>query len=331
MRYNIDMDIKQNKIVFFGTPEFAKIILKKLVDIGCQPAAIVTAPDKPAGRKHVITHSPVKELVLEYNLKIFQPKTLKNNQDIIDHLSIINPDIFIIAAYGLILPKEILNIPKYGCLNIHPSLLPKYRGASPIQAAILNQDKITGITIIKMDEKIDHGPILAMQELKITNYKLQITNQELSNKLAWFGGELLIKTLPEYLDGNIKPIPQDHTKATFTKRIKKQDGKIDWNKSASYIDGMTRAYYPWPGTYTTINSKLSTLNNKILKIIKIDILNISHDRKPGIVFLADKKQLAVACGKNVLVLKKIQLEGKKPMSGKDFFNGYPNILDSILT
>ncbi|MDA2922616.1 methionyl-tRNA formyltransferase [Patescibacteria group bacterium AH-259-L07] len=324
----------QNNIVFFGTPEFAAVILKMLVEAELQPAAIVTSSDKPVGRKQILTPSPVKELALQYNLKIFQPETLKNNLEIINNLSLLKPDLFVLAAYGLILPQEILDIPKYGCLNIHPSLLPKYRGASPIQAALLNGDNAIGVTIIVMDEKVDHGPIIANAEFRMQN--TEFTYSELSKQLAELGGKLLIKVLPGYLNGKIKSIPQDHTKATFTKRIKKQDGKIDWSKSAQYIEAMTRAYYSWPTVYSNLTieprkkSKISNgASNKRLKVIRADILDVKHNKHPGTIFLTKSKQLAVACGKNALLLKKIQLEGKKPISGKDFLNGYPNIVGAV--
>lgn len=383
---------KQNKIIFWGTPEFAAIILDALITSKFKPVAVVTAPDKPVGRKQILTPCPVKKLSLEHDIAILQPQSLKNNQDIINHLSTMNPDIFILAAYGLILPKETLDIPQQGCLNIHPSLLPKYRGASPIQAAILNRDKTTGVTIIKMDEKVDHGPILAQQELEMTpkvssratersegshtNVSHQITYPELSGQLAELGGELLIKTLPKWLNNKITPKTQNHSKASFTKKITKQDGKIIWNRSAQYIEAMTRAYYPWPGAFASLKIKNDTkchpedisprdlmihqkcrsvrlprspvptvselrslamttscqskIKNKVLKIINVKVLNINHDKEPGTIFLTSNKKLAVACGKNALSLEKIQLEGKKIMSGKDLLNGYPDIINAIL-
>ena len=210
------------KYIFFGTPEFATIILEKLMKSGYKPIAVFRDP---------------KELT----------------SVLIEKLEHLKPDLAVIAAYGKILPKEILDIPRFGFINVHPSLLPKYRGASPIQCAILNGDKETGVTIMKIDKKMDHGPILAYSKWLIANSD---TYESLSKKLAKFGAELLVKTMSDYISGKIKPIEQEHEKATYTKIIKKEDGKIDWIKSAIEIERMTRGYYPWPSTWTTWNGKL---------------------------------------------------------------------------
>lgn len=327
------MNIREIKIVFWGTPEFGAIILDSLIKNNYKPIAVVTAPDKPVGRKQILTLSPVKILAQEYNILVLQPENIKENLNLKSEILNLKPDLFIVAAYGLILSKEILDIPKYGSFNIHPSLLPKYRGASPIQATILNGDTETGVTIISMDEKMDHGPIIAQRrlELPITNIQFPKLNEE----LAKLGAKLLIETLPKWINGEIKPILQDHSKATFTKIIKKEDGHINWIKSAEEIERMIRAYWPWPGTFTTIqNSKCKNQNDKskykILKIIKADILEINHNKQPGTVFLTENKQLAVACKQNALILKEVQLEGKKKMTAQEFLNGHPKIIDSIL-
>ncbi|MBL7141808.1 methionyl-tRNA formyltransferase [Patescibacteria group bacterium] len=329
------MPKKQYKIIFFGTPEFAAIILKKLVKTEFKPIAVVTAPDKPVGRhtyqqvkKQILAPSPAKEIGLKHKIPVLQPKSLKNNLEIIQQLSLFNPDLFIIAAYGLILPQEVLDIPKFGSFNVHPSLLPKYRGASPIQATILNNDKQTGVTIMLMDEKIDHGPILAQRGLEIPITKITCT--ELSIELAIIGADLLIDILPKFLAGKIKPIPQNHKKASFTRQIKKEHGKINWAKSAQQIEQMLRAYQPWPGIYTNLTMKQFNNLTKKLKIIKIDVLEIDHNKQPGTVFLTKNKELAVACQKNALILEKIQLEGKKPTTGKSFLNGHLKIIEAVL-
>jgi methionyl-tRNA formyltransferase len=325
-------------IVFWGTPEFAAIILDILIKNNYLPVAVVTAPDKPVGRKKILTPPPVKVLAQKHNLFILQPEKLKENFNFKSEILNLKPDLFIVAAYGLILPKEILDIPKYGSLNIHPSLLPKYRGASPIQATILNGDKITGVTIILMDEKMDHGPILARRKLEIQNSK--ITYPELTEKLAKLGAELLIETLPKWIKGGIKPISQDDSKATYTKIIKKEDGKINWQKSAEEIERMIRAYSPWPGTYTYLkfqipNTKSQIISNfqkpKMLKIIKAEVLKINHQKEPGTVFLTENKKLAVTCGQDALILEDIQLEGKRKMTAQEFKNGHPEIIGAQLT
>jgi methionyl-tRNA formyltransferase len=210
------------KIVFLGTPEFGAIILEKLIKANFKPVLVVTSPDKPVGRKQTLTPPLVKVVAQKYKIPILQPEKILNLKPQISNLQ---PDLIVVAAYGQILPKEILDIPKYGSLNVHPSLLPKYRGSSPIQYAILNGDKETGVTIILLDEKIDHGDILA-----ISNFESQISNLtsgELSKELANFGAELLVKTIPKWMKAEIKPRPQDNSKATYTKNFKKEDGKID--------------------------------------------------------------------------------------------------------
>ncbi len=214
------------KFVFFGTPEFAAVILEKLIAADYIPAAIVCNPNEPVGRKKILTPPPVKRLIEnnKLSIEIFQPATKSELLAISDKLLAIKPNLMVIAAYGKIIPKEILNIPHRGTLNIHPSLLPKYRGASPIQYAILNGDKEIGITIMGVDEKMDHGPILANSKLLIDSD----TYESLSQRMAKLGAELLIKTIPDYISGKIKPIKQDHSKATYTKIIKKEDGKINW-------------------------------------------------------------------------------------------------------
>lgn len=246
-----------------------------------------------------------------------------------------NPDVCVVAAYGKIIPKEYLEIPKFGFLNVHPSLLPKYRGASPIQTAILNGEKETGVTIILMDEKVDHGPIIAKRELRIAS---QDDYPALEHKLAKLGAEILIETLPKWVAGKIKPVEQNHDKATYTKKFSWPDGKIDWQKSADEVDRQTRALNPEPGTWTT-------WDNKILKILEsLPIEDKSDNLITGQVFMADNKEVPVAeqgslrgaavikCGFNTaLLLKMIQLEGKKPMKIKYFLNGHRDFIGSVLS
>jgi len=315
--------------MFLGTPEFAAIVLERMIKADYAPNIIITAPDKLIGRKQILTSSPVKARILNYQLrtrseiKILQPENIRNLKLEIKNLQ---PDLIILAAYGQIIPQEILDIPKYGCLNIHPSLLPKYRGASPVQTAILNGDQETGVTIMLMDKLLDHGNILANSKFEIQNSK--ITTKELTQKLAKLGAELLIKTIPDWIKGKIKAQPQDHSQASFTKIIKKEDGQIDWQNSADYIERMTRAYQSWPGTYAEFKTK--NQEYKKLKIIKVSILKIENKKEPGTVFLTEKKELAITCGQNLLILEEVQLEGKKIMLAQEFLNGHPKIINSIL-
>ncbi len=309
------------KYIFFGTPEFAAIVLEKLINTGYIPETVICNPDEPVGRKQILTSPPVKRLIVngKWPIEIFQPATKAELLAISHKLLAIKPDLAIIAAYGKIIPKTILDIPKYGTINTHASLLPAYRGASPIQHVILNGDKETGVTIMKIDEEMDHGPI-------ISNVKIQISNDDtfesLSQKLAISGAKLLIKIIPDYIYGKIKPIEQDHSKATYTKIIKKEDGKIDWSKSAGEIERMMRAFYPWPTTW-------AIWNNKILKIIEADIAG-GNNHEIGKIFLINKKELAVKCGDGNLIIKKLQLEGGKILSAKEFLNGHKDFTGSIL-
>jgi len=327
-----------NKIrtILMGTPEFAEKIFRKFYSAmwdKFEILAVITALDKPAGRKQELIPSPVKKWALRLNLPILQPKKIADPAEI-RRVQELNPELIILCAYGQIIPKEILEMlssrqgrGKYGALNIHPSLLPKYRGASPIQATILNGDKIAGATIMLMDEKMDHGDIISNFQFPISN---KPTYEELSEKLADLGAELLIKTLPDWISGKTKPRPQDHSKATFCKIIKKQDGKIDWNKSAEQIERQIRAFHKWPGSFAEIKSQKSKVKNKILKILNADVVNKNTENKPGKIFLDKNKNLCVQTGNGILILKQVQLEGKKPMSCSSFLNGHPEILTSCL-
>src|SRR3989344_2370441 len=226
------------RYVFFGTPKFAATILEKLIDSGYIPDAVICNPDEPIGRKRILTPPPVKIIAKKFNFSIFQPLKLRGNLEFFDRIKKIKPDLAIVVAYGKIIPKEILGIPIYGFINVHGSLLPAYRGASPIQNAILNGEEKTGIILIKLDEEMDHGSIISNVECRISKID---TCETLSKKLAEMGGKLLIKTIPDYLAGKIKLIEQNHAKATYTAIIKKEDGKINWSKSAEEIERMTRA------------------------------------------------------------------------------------------
>ena len=326
------MEDKKVKIVFIGTPEFWAIILEKLIKSGHKPFLVITGQDKPVGRKQILTPSPVKVLVENYNIPVVQPEKLKDWKK---EIRKIKPALIIVAAYGHIIPKEILEIPTYGCINVHPSLLPKYRGPSPIQYAILNGDEKTGVTIMRMTEKFDVGPVLANSEWQIANKK--ITYKELEEKLAEIGAELLIQTLPKLFAGTISQQPQDDSKATYTKILTKDDGKIDWQKSAKEIERQIRALNPWPGTFTTFKVKsqkskvkITIQNLKLLKILKTDVIVCSKKRKIGEVFLTEKGKLVVQCGKDCLIIEKLQLEGGKPLQSQDFLRGHQDFIGVIL-
>lgn len=285
------------KVVFMGTPEFAVSLLEGLYKSNWAISCVITEPDKPFGRKQTLTPPPIKKCAQKYNLLIYQPKKII---DLKKSLLNLCPDIIIVAAYGQILPKEILEIPSYGCICVHPSLLPKYRGPSPIQTAILKGEKETGVSIFKMDEKIDHGPIIS--SLKLDAKISTLNTEELSKELAKLGTHLLLKTLPLYLERRIKPKPQNHKEATYTKLIKKEDGFIENSKLKTQdlkiiqeIERKIRAFYPWPKVWTLIG-------NKRIIIHKAHIEN------------------------SKLVLDIVQPEGKKPMKYEDYLKGNPAII-----
>jgi methionyl-tRNA formyltransferase len=311
------------RTILIGTPEFAERIFRKIypeIQDKFEIIGVITAPDKPVGRKQVLTTPPVKKWALEANLSVLQPDKIRK-PEWVAKIKELAPDLIILCAFGQIIPQEILDIPKYKALNIHPSLLPKYRGASPIQSVILNDEAETGVSLMIMDAEMDHGPTISNFQFSISN---KITYKELSDKLADLGAELLIKTLPDWIDGKIKPQEQDHSQATFCKIIKKEDGKIDWNKSAQEIERMIRAYREWPESYTNFN-------DKILKILEANPSTaLGASKKIGEVFLTDNKELAVQTGNGILILKQVQLEGKKPMSAKEFLNGHKKIVGTIL-
>ena len=257
-------------------------------------------------------------------IQILQPAKLRGNMEFLEQFKNLKPELAIVAAYGKILPKEILDIPSRGFINVHGSLLPHYRGASPIQTAILNGEKETGVTIMEVDEEMDHGPTLANSQWPIADSD---TYESLSQKLAVLGAELLIKILPDYISGKIKPVPQEHEKATYTKIIKKEDGKIDWSKNAKEIERMTRAYYPWPTAWTIWRIKNLELR---IKILESEILGNNENYKIGEVFLTLKNELAVKCGEGALIIKKLRLEGGKILSAREFLNGHKDFIGSVL-
>ena len=298
------------KIVFFGTSEFAVPVLQKLANSNYEIAAVITQPDKPAGRKQFPLPSPVKIAARELQLNVVQPQKLEIENW---KLKIPEADLYIVASYGKIIPKSVLDIPKFGALNIHPSLLPKYRGPSPIQAAILNGDTETGVTIMKLDEAMDHGPVLESRKWKIEN---TTGFRELHNKLARLGADLLLEVLPKYTSAELKPAPQDQPNATYTKIINKDDARIDWAKSAEKIDRQIRAYESWPVAWTTLNGK----RLKIFKSLKVPLPGDTTS-EPGSMQI-DAGGLEVSCGSGLLKVLELQLEGSKRLSISEFLKGY---------
>jgi methionyl-tRNA formyltransferase len=314
------------KIIFIGTPEFGAIILEGLIKADFKPALVITETDKPVGRKKIITPPPIKMAAQKFSIPIVQPEKIINCKLEIENLQ---PDLIIVAAFGQIIPKNILDIPKFGCLNIHPSLLPKYRGPSPIQYAILNGDKETGVSIMLLDEKMDHGPIIAQRKLEFLISDLQFTN--LHNELAKLGAELLIGAIPQWLNGEIKLIPQDETKATFTKILKREDGKIDWTKSAKELERQIIAFDPWPGTFAECGeNKFKIKTIKIWQASVQEQTGVGPFGQPGKTYMATNENIAVQTGKDFLVIKELQPESGKKMPAKEFLKGHSDFIGTML-
>jgi len=307
------------KIIFLGTPEFALPALEALIKHGLAPAFVITQPDKPVGRKQNLSPPPVKALALANNLEVLQPENKKELQRVFNENE---ADVCVLVAYGMIVPDDVIDKPRPGFLNLHPSLLPKYRGSSPIQTALLNGDKKTGISIIRLTNQVDAGPILVQRELAVQ----EDDNAEiLHDKLANLGAELLIEILPKYLSGEVEPVPQDGSKATYTEMIKREDGAINWSKTALEIKRQFRAFYPWPGIFTH-------LDKKRLKIANLSVLegDFKANLAPGQVFLGQNQELAVKCGDGAVSLISVQLEGKKEMTAEEFLRGQKELVGKIL-
>ena len=325
-------NITANRIIFFGTSEFAIPALGALANIGYDIVVVITTPDEPAGRKQILTPPPIKVAARKLGLAITQPTKLKGNSELIAYSLKLKVNIGIVAAYGKIIPPELINLPEHGILNIHPSLLPKYRGPSPIQAAILNGERETGVTILKIDEEVDHGPIIAKSPKR--KVKSDEKFRELHEDLAKIGANLLIKILPDYLAGKIKPVEQDHSQATFTKIIKKENGRIDWHQEAKQTYNQYRAFHLWPGIFTSVKRKAKSEKQQILKITDCKV----SDRQPyhghdeiyiGKVYQEDD-EIYVPCSIGHLDILRVQLESGKEMPIRDFLSGHRDFIGSLL-
>lgn len=305
------------KIVFMGTPEIAVPSLKALVENGFEIPLVITQPDKPKGRGQAVQYPPVKEYALTAGLEVYQPEKIKNNTEVMEKLKSISPDFFAVVAYGKILPQDVLDIPKIAPVNVHFSLLPKYRGPAPVNWAIMNGEEETGVDTMLMDAGMDTGDILLTAKTPI----LKKNAGELADELAVTGAELLIKTLNEF--ESITPVKQDDNKATKAPMMNKDMGLIDWAQDASQIERMIRAFTPWPASY-------SMLDSKKVKIFKSDVVESNHNAAAGTVINIEKESFTVACGSNALKILELQLEGKKRMDTKSFLAGYKLEKGSLL-
>ena len=305
------------RIIFAGTPELSSNIFQALLHAKQHKViACLTQPDKPAGRGRKLTPSPVKQQALEHSISVYQPETLKS-KDIQVLIETLAPDIIVVVAYGLILPEYLLSLPQYGCINVHMSLLPKWRGASPIQQAILAGDAYTGVTIMQMDASLDTGDILAVESFPITATD---TSNTLQKKMADIGSQQLIKVLASIQAGTIQPNQQDHSQATYAHKINKLDAKINWQHAASLIDRQIRAFNPSPIAFTQAH-------NEIIRIWHA-ILPSNQDKGqalPGTIITANKHGIDVATIDGIISLQKIQLPGKKPLSITEILNSKHNL------
>lgn len=300
------------RVVFMGTPDFSVGTLNALIQAGYEVAAVVTQPDKPKGRGHSIQCTPVKEEAVRHGLRVYQPSKVRD-PEFIETMRSIKPDVFVVVAFGQIIPKEILNLAPYGCINVHASLLPKYRGAAPIQWAVLDGEKESGVTIMRMDEGLDTGDMMAKAVVQLDPEE---TSGSLFDKLSQVGAELLVQTLKSVEEGTVVYEKQPKESPTpYAGMIRKEMGRIDWNCSAEKLERLVRGLSPWPSAYTY-------LNKKTLKIWKAHVIQEYADAEPGTVIRTDKKEIYVACADRVLCLDEVQLEGKKKMACADFLRGY---------
>lgn len=294
-----------------GTPEFAVPSLERIITSGHNVMLVITQPDKPRGRGKKISYSPVKECAIMNNIDVLQPSKIKNNEELFNKLSQLNPDLIVVAAYGKILPEEILKIPKYGCINVHASLLPKYRGAAPINWAVINGEAETGITIMYMEKGLDTGDILLQKSIPI----LEEDNSEtIHDKLAILGGDALIEAINKMADGTLKPVKQDSSRATYAPILEKSMGLIDWQEDATKIRNLVRGLRPWPVAYTYYKGNM-------LKIWTAEVYANEDKEKPGTVITADNT-LIVKCGTDALRILEIQSEGTRRMTVEEYLRGH---------
>lgn len=307
------------KVVFMGTPDFAVGTLERIIADGHEVAAVVSQPDKPKGRSKELVMTPVKECAVNHNIPVFQPEKLRTS-DVIDELKKIAPDVIVVVAFGQILPQSVLDIPKYGCVNVHASLLPKYRGAAPIQWAVIDGLEKTGVTTMLMNAGLDTGDILMQEEMVLDRKE---TGGSLFDRLCSLGAELLSKTLVGLEAGSITPVPQNHEISTYAKMLTKDMGNIDFTKSAKELECLIRGLNPWPSAYTKMQGKQ-------LKIWDSEVVEEVTLAKPGTVIEVCKDGFIVKCGEGSLKITELQLEGKKRMLADAFLRGVTVEKGSIL-
>ena len=300
------------RVIFMGTPDFATGTLEEIVKAGHEVVGVVTQPDKPKGRGKTMMPTPVKETALKYNLPVYQPKKVRE-PEFVELLRSLKPDVMVVAAFGQIITKEILEMPKYGCINVHASLLPAYRGAAPIQWAVINGDKESGVTIMQMDEGIDTGDMIEKAVVPIAEDE---TGGSLFDKLSHTGAKLCVKVLRDLEEGTaVREKQPEESTTPYAKMIDKKMGEVDWKKSAKEIEQLIRGLNPWPSAYTKVHGKN-------LKLWKAKVLLETSQMNPGQIVKVTKDSLAVQTGQGMLEIQELQLEGKKRMDTSSFLRGY---------
>jgi len=303
------MQPQELRIVFMGTPNFALQTLQGLIDAGCKLVGVFTQPDRPKGRGKQLATPPVKELALQYGIPVYQPLKLRQPEAVAE-VQALSPDLIVVVAYGQILPQSVLDIPRFGCINVHASLLPKYRGAAPINRAIIDGATTTGITTMYMDAGLDTGDILVKKSLSIGP---QETAGELHDRLAHLGREAMEETLRQLCAGTLQRELQDDALSSYAPMMKKEDGRIDWTCPALQVHNKVRGLDPWPGAYTTCNGELLKLAGTTPEE--------GEGGNPGSVVTADKNGVRIACGVGILMVRELQLAGRKRLSAADFLRG----------
>ena len=307
------------KVLFMGTPDIATGCLQELIDNKYNVIGVVTQPDKPQNRGKKLGMPPVKELALKHEIEVYQPQKARE-EGFVNILKELNPDIIVVVAFGQILPKSILDIPKLGCINVHVSLLPKLRGAAPINWTIINGDTKTGVTTMYMDEGLDTGDIILTEEFDLDD---EITAGELHDKMKEIGAKTLIETLKLIEKEEAPRTPQNHDEMTYAPMMNKQLGQIDWNKSAKQIHDLVRGVNPWPSAYTTYKEN-------IMKVWKTKVIDKTSNKQPGTVLSVDKEGIQVSTGENVILIKEIQMPGKKRVEVSEYIKGNSIEIDSVL-
>ena len=318
------------KIVFMGTPDFAVPTLEALYQSRHEVAAVVTQPDKPKGRGKAMAMPPVKEKALEYGIPVYQPVRVRKDEAFFEELTKIQPDVIVVIAFGQILPERILNLPKYGCINVHASLLPKYRGAAPIQWSIISGEQVTGVTTMQMDAGLDTGDMLLKTEVAIT---AEETGESLHDKLAKAGAALCVETLERLQDGTLKPEKQGESPTPYAKMLDKKMGNIDWTRPAAEIERLVRGLNSWPSAYTHWDKKVMKIwKAKVVSQADFDAtIDVLKKTVPGTVVTVEKEHFLVQTGDGLLAVEELQIPGKKRMETSAFLRGYTFEEGTVLT